>query len=206
MADDILRTFFGFELPREVSARAALLRTLVRDPKRAVRWVKGINIHLTVRFIGATPRAAVEQLSETVKGALDATGPMKVSIGGTGVFPSGSRPRVLWLGVNGDVAGLLSLEQTLSHALEPLGFPREERNYVPHITLGRVRYPQKITPDVGAYLSAEYEPVDCELRALHLYESRTGETGLTYIPLATYPLTTSNEANHERERTENASH
>ncbi|GAH69849.1 unnamed protein product, partial [marine sediment metagenome] len=113
---------------------------------------------------------------------------LHVCVEGTGVFPVPTRPRVLWLGVTGDLHQLQALEQAIHQVVGPMGFPREEREFIPHITLGRVRYPQKITPDVAKFLHAEYEPVNCPLQALHLYESRLGNKGITYIPLATFPL------------------
>lgn len=188
MPDEIVRTFFGFELPPEVPRRAAGLRTLVDDPKQAVRWVKGTNIHLTVRFLGATPRKAVEEIAAATQKKLEGFPSLHVRIEGTGVFPKPTRPRVVWLGVTGDIARLQELEENIHQVVEPIGFPREKREFIPHITLGRVRYPQKITPDVAKFLHAEYEPVDCPLKGLHLYESRLGDKGITYIPLATFPL------------------
>ncbi len=188
MPDEIVRTFFGFELPPEVPRRVAGLRTLVDDPKQAVRWVKGTNIHLTVRFLGATPRKAVEEMAVATQKKLEGFPSLHVRIEGTGVFPTPTRPRVVWLGVTGDIARLQELEESIHQVVEPMGFPREKRDFIPHITLGRVRYPQKITPDVVKFLHAEYEPVDCPLQALHLYESRLGNKGITYIPLATFPL------------------
>ena len=188
MPDEVLRTFFGFELPPEVPRQAAGLRTLVDDPKQAVRWVKGANIHLTVRFLGATPRKAVEEIAVAMQEKLEDFPSLHVCVEGTGVFPSPTRPRVLWLGVTGDLHQLQALEQAIHQVVGPMGFPREEREFIPHITLGRVRYPQKITPDVAKFLHAEYEPVNCPLQALHLYESRLGNKGVTYIPLATFPL------------------
>ncbi len=188
MPEDIVRAFFGFNLPPEVARRAAGLRTLVDDPKRAVRWVKGTNIHLTVRFLGATPRKAVEEIAAAIQKQLEESSALHVRIEGTGVFPTPTRPRVLWLGITGDIARLQELENSVHQVVEPMGFPREKREFMPHITLGRVRYPQKITPDVAKFLHAVYEPVDCPLKALHLYESRLGNKGITYIRLATFPF------------------
>ncbi|UCD38273.1 MAG: RNA 2',3'-cyclic phosphodiesterase [Fidelibacterota bacterium] len=188
MAERIIRTFFGFDLPHEIRQRAAALRTLVNDPKRAVRWVKGANIHLTIRFLGATPEEAVNDIAAAMQAALAESPMATINVAGTGVFPTATRPRVLWMGVGGDIAGLQALEQTIHQAVGPMGFPREDREYIPHITIGRVRYPQKITPDVSKFLHAEYESVKCTLRELHLFESKPAEKGVVYIPLATFPL------------------
>lgn len=188
MAEGIIRTFFGFELPTEVPRLATGLRTLVNDPKRAVRWVKGANIHLTIRFLGATPNPTVYEIEEALRKKLVDSPSLTVQVEGTGVFPTPNRPRVIWLGLTGDIDGLRRLEGEIHQVVGPMGFPREEREFTPHITLGRVRYPQKITPDVAKFMNAQYEPVNCMLQELHLYESRMGNKGVTYIPLATFPL------------------
>ena len=190
MNTDITRIFFGFALPPEVSRRAGMLRTLVTDPKNAVRWVKGRNIHLTMRFLGETPRTAAEEIIEGIKETLTGYGPLAITIKGAGVFPAPTRPRVLWMGVTGDSEGLIRLEQAIHDVVRPLGFPREDREFHAHVTLGRVHYPQKVTPDVSMFLNSEYDPIRCELKSLHLYESNQGADGLRYIPLATFPITT----------------
>ncbi len=193
MNSDVCRIFFGFELPREVSRRAGGLRTLVSDPKNAVRWVKGRNIHLTLRFLGVTPRTAAEEIITGLKDSLAGYGPLVITIEGAGVFPAPTRPRVLWMGVSGDIEGLSRIEGAIHDVVGPLGFPRVDREFKPHVTLGRVRYPQKVTPDVSMFLNSEYDPIQCELKSLHLYESKQGADGLRYIPLATFPITTEPE-------------
>ncbi len=189
MNSDITRIFFGFALPPEVSRRAGTLRTLVSDPKNAVRWVKGRNIHLTLRFLGDTPRTAAAEIIAGIEGSLTEYGALEISVAGTGVFPTPARPRVLWMGVTGDIEGLTRIDEAIHDVVGPLGFPRVDREFKPHVTFGRVRYPQKVTPDVSMFLNSEYDPIRCELKSLHLYESKHGADGLRYIPLATFPIT-----------------
>lgn len=187
---DMARIFFGFELPRPVSRQATGLRTLVDDPRNAVRWVKGVNIHLTVRFLGPTPRDTIEGIARATENSLKKNGPIGIRIEGTGVFPDARRPRILWMGINGEVDRLVALEGVINKAVEPLGFPRDDRQYVPHVTLGRIKYPQKVPPKVDMYLHARYDPVDCSLEVLHLYESQMGADGIIYTPLESFPLST----------------
>lgn len=188
MSNEILRTFFGFNLPREVSRTASVLRTLVHDPKNAVRWVKGENIHLTVRFLGATPKAVIPELEAVLRERLTDVSAMAAYADGTGVFPVPSRPRVLWMGLAGDVAAIQDLEIAVHEAVGPMGFPKEKRPFVPHVTIGRVRYPQKITPDVSKFINADFDRIECPLNELHLFESRPADKGVVYIPLFSIPL------------------
>ena len=193
--EPIIRLFFGFDLPREIGQRAAGLRTLVTDPKKVVRWIRSVNLHLTVRFLGPSPQSMVPEIISGLGTRCADIGPIRLRIEKTGVFPQPARPRVLWLGVTGELPKLQRVEAEIHEAVQPLGYPREEREFVPHITLGRVRYVKKVTPDVTMYLGAQYEPVDCILKVLHLYASGVGEKGIFYTPLASFPLEISDQEN-----------
>lgn len=190
---DLVRLFFGFELPRDVIRISRELRTLVGDPKKTVRWVPTHNIHLTLRYLGPTPDSAVAGIVSAAESGLADMRTMQITLAGTGVFPAPTRPRVLWLGVDGDIETVQQMEGAIHGLVEPLGFPKEPRDYVPHVTLGRVRYPQKVPPDVSMFLQAEYQPVDCSLEVLNLYESRVGERGVSYVPLASFQLNSTDQ-------------
>ena len=164
---------------------AGNLRTLVDDPKQVVRWVHGRNIHLTVRYLGDTSAEAVDSMVAGVDDKLAHQEPFMIRIEGTGVFPDPRRPRVIWLGVEDEYASLKTIEQQIHEAIEPFGFPRTEREFKPHVTVARVRYPVKVTPSIKNFLGAAYEPIICNLSSLILYESRIGEKGLEYNPLRT---------------------
>ncbi|MEE9162232.1 MAG: RNA 2',3'-cyclic phosphodiesterase [Candidatus Neomarinimicrobiota bacterium] len=193
MTERTVRAFLGFDLPDEVRRTAAGLRTLVEDRRQAVRWVKGANIHLTLRFLGATPEQAVTEIAAALESELTKFPALAVQVAATGVFPAASRPSILWLGVAGQTRELQELEEIIHGVVGPMGFPREEREFSPHITIGRVRYPQKITPDVTNFLNAEYTPVECPLQTLNLYESRNVGGGVAYTPLAAMRLQSSDE-------------
>ncbi len=185
MPTDTVRLFWGFALPKVVVPLAGNLRTLVDDPKQVVRWVHGRNIHLTVRFLGDTSADAVDTIAAAVGTGLADQEAFMLRIERTGVFPDPRRPRVLWLGVEEEYGSLQKIESQIHAALNPLGFPREEREYKPHVTIGRVRYPVKVTPGVNKFLGAEYEPIICNLSSLILYQSKFGEKGLEYVPMRT---------------------
>ncbi len=110
-----------------------------------------------------------------------------VAVGGFG----GSRIRVVWVGLEGDVPGLASLGQRVEAALRPLGFPREERPFAPHLTLARV--PDDASPEGRARLAklvAEYElpPLPAmTLTEVHLMRSILGRGGAVYERIATFP-------------------
>lgn len=138
---EIIRAFIAIQLPGTVrDALGALSAELAAQvPHGSVRWVKPEAMHLTLRFLGDI---AVNQLP-ALQMALDVTTagqpPLQLTTHGFGCFPNCRRPRVLWAGLSGDVAGVRALKERLDGHLAPLGWPAEERAFNLHLTLGRVK-------------------------------------------------------------------
>ena len=64
--------------------------------------------------------------------------PFEMRVEGFGSYPTSRRPRVLWVGLNAPAA-LASLQHAIEAATSRLGYPSEEREFSPHLTIGRVR-------------------------------------------------------------------
>jgi RNA 2',3'-cyclic 3'-phosphodiesterase len=108
----------------------------VRTPGQP-RWVSVENLHLTLRFLGATPDGRVEELSQAVAAAVRGVAPFRVELTGGGAFPTPQRPRVLWIGIGAGEEGLVALAGRLNDELERLGWPRNDRPLQAHLTLAR---------------------------------------------------------------------
>ncbi|MBC8174508.1 MAG: RNA 2',3'-cyclic phosphodiesterase [Candidatus Marinimicrobia bacterium] len=187
--EKLIRTFLAVELPQRVKSTVLNLQTTIQAKPRVVKWVKMDNIHLTLRFIGPTPEREVPRISAEVKKAIAQHNDLSLFICGTGVFPKPQRPRVLWLGTDGEVQKLKDLVSDINSELEKLGFPAEEREYSPHITIGRIRYPQKITPDVTNFLNSEYDPIEVKVQSVKYFQSDLVPGGPIYSILGVYQLT-----------------
>jgi 2'-5' RNA ligase len=140
VAEGDQRLFIAVPLPPEAVADCAELIDRVRSaPLGDVpRWVHVPNLHLTVRFLGATPAARVEAVAAAVDAALDGTRAFEVELAGAGAFPDPQRPRTLWLGIRRGAEELGAMARALDDALAPLGWPPEDRPYRPHLTVARL--------------------------------------------------------------------
>jgi len=135
-----VRSFVAIELPEEAKkGLARLRRELERDEHRFVKWVDPGGIHLTLKFLGNVPSKRAAEITEAVAKAMQGVSPFHLEIHGMGAFPSLKQPRVLWVGIEGEVDKLTRLQQSIDCALAALGFAKEERPFVPHLTLARVR-------------------------------------------------------------------
>jgi 2'-5' RNA ligase len=135
-----IRSFIAIELPEEAKeGLARLKKELERDEHKFVKWVDPRGIHLTLKFLGNIPSKQVAEITEAIEGAAQGISPFHLEIGGLGAFPSLKQVRVLWVGISGEVEKLSRLQQNIDSALAALRFAKEERSFVPHLTLARIR-------------------------------------------------------------------
>ena len=135
-----IRSFIAIQLPEEVREGLARLRKeLERDEHKFVKWVAPGGIHLTLKFLGNIPSKRVAEITEAIAEAAQGISPFHLEISCLGAFPSLRQARVFWVGIGGEVEKLSRLQQNIDSALAVLGFAKEERSFVPHLTLARLR-------------------------------------------------------------------
>lgn len=101
------------------------------------RWVRVDGLHLTLRFLGATPDTRQSELAGVLHAAAEGVAPFVVSMNGGGAFPNASRPRVLWVGITDGATQLAELASRVLAELQRLGWPPEDRPFQAHLTLAR---------------------------------------------------------------------
>lgn len=157
-----LRLFVAVELPPGVrEALAGLQQELRPRGGPGVRWVRPDGIHLTLKFLGDVPHPQVPQVEEALRSAASGQAAFGLGLGVSGFFPNPHRPRVFWVGIEGEVEQLTALARRVEEALSPLGFPTEGRPFAPHLTLARLG--ERLSPaqrdDFGrAAQSAHWHP------------------------------------------------
>lgn len=173
-----MRLFFAIALPD--SARDAVAEALrgVRGLSEGVSWTRRSNLHITLRFLGEVPEDRVEGLASAVAPWVRRLPPPEVRIVGGGAIPDARHPRVLTMGVEG---GLGPLVGAMEGAIRGLGFPAEERPWLPHLTVGRVRFGRH--DRLISTLRELGEVTRFRPDGVILYESRQGENGFQYIEL-----------------------
>jgi 2'-5' RNA ligase len=82
----------------------------------------------------------LDEIREAIVPTVAAFPAFQVSARGLGTFPSPKRPRVVWVGLEGEA--LPRLADAVELAIEPLGIAREGRPFRAHVTLGRIDTPQ----------------------------------------------------------------
>jgi len=149
-----LRTFVAIELNE--ACREGLLKAIeaIRPVARGVRWVKAQSLHLTLKFIGSLDEADLPQAIECLQRATAEAGPFAMTVSGLSGFPPKGTPRVIHVGVQEPTGTLVALQRRVDAALkEALDIPKEKREYVSHVTLGRVK-DRRACPSMGELSAA----------------------------------------------------
>ncbi len=181
---ETLRTFIAFKLPEKIVVSINNVQQRLKSYGFDVRWVKPENIHLTLKFLGDIQKSDTEAISEAIFESAKSYVSISLATKGIGAFPGIQRPRVIWVGISGQLNTLQELQKTLDAKLAVMGFPREKRPFTGHLTLGRVK--GRIEPkrfhaalrDVGVF-----EPEAFVADTLVLYKSELKPSGAVYTRL-----------------------
>jgi RNA 2',3'-cyclic 3'-phosphodiesterase len=184
-----MRLFVALELPGDVRAALIDLIAQLKPFCSGASWARTEGMHVTLKFIGhaigdadAEKFAAARTAFATVKSAA----PVDICYRGIGFFPSARRPRVMWCGIEAS-ANLATLAADIERSLEPLGIPREERAFVPHLTLARFKTPEGVS--ALAKRSGEFARRDfgsSHETEFHLFESKLKPSGAEYRKIESY--------------------
>jgi len=186
---DVVRSFIAIELPTGVRAELTSLEENFKARRHPfVKWVNPESMHLTLKFLGDVAVDSMPQIVEAMSGVARSHSTFKLQVAGTGAFPNWQRPQVVWVGVDGELGRLNSLQKGLESALSPLGFPPESRPFSAHLTLGRLR--DRVTPDDRRRFAEFAQTVEFktnpsfEVSAIRLMKSQLTPAGPIYSELA----------------------
>ena len=185
-----IRAFIAIELPDEIRQQLDLLTARFRkNIPGGVRWVAAANIHLTLIFLGDAASDALDRLMPGLQQTAHSLAPFSIRVTGVGAFPNAKRPRVIWTGLQAP-AELNTLHKAVEDQTVQAGFPREERPFSPHLTLGRVQPSARF--DEVALVSAALERVKAGLlgeftaNGFTLFRSDLRPSGAVYTRLKTF--------------------
>ena len=130
----IMRIFVGMDIDEKIRGRIAEFVGDVRGVAPEVRWVSAESWHVTLKFIGEKPDAAVVEIEKAL--AAIVAEPFEISFRGYGFFPTVKAARVFWIGIDAG-EGLARLAAAVEEKLAGIGIAKEERGFSPHLTLAR---------------------------------------------------------------------
>jgi RNA 2',3'-cyclic 3'-phosphodiesterase len=184
----LIRAFIAVSLAPVVIEEIAKIQLALQTDKGDIRWTRAEGWHLTLKFLGDIARDQVAPILGVLREALRTQPPLHVVAQGLGAFPNLTRPRVVWAGLHGE--GLKALSEKIETSLKSLDFPPEERDFIPHLTLGRVRSLRGWEQVLSVVQEHEHTRFgESEITHVTLYQSELRPDGAVYRPLGSIALT-----------------
>lgn len=183
-----MRLFVALEISDTIRPAIESLIRELHPLDDSWKWVRAQNLHVTLKFLGEVAPGKLPEIVEVLRNAPTA-GPVALRFRGLGFFPNERRPRVLWVGMDGPQS-LIGMAAGVEATLKNAGFPREEREFTPHLTLARNKQ-GTISPELRDAISkrSTWELGTMDASTFHLIESKIKSTGPEYTTLESIPLT-----------------
>ena len=186
-----IRSFLAFELPHEIRSGISDVSIDLRKSGLNVKWVNVDNIHLTILFLGNIEEDDIHPMEDSIGKICDKYSSFDISLEGIGLFPDIRKPRVIWLGLGGNIDRMGNFRDDLQGILSPFGIKKENRAFKPHITLGRFRNPTGKNGELGKYLT-RYRSISSPVytvNELFLFKSELKPSGARYTRINSWMLT-----------------
>lgn len=132
-----MRAFLAIEIEDYIKDNIDRTQKIIKETDSArINYVKSQNIHLTLKFFGDIDENKKDEICDVVNKIASQYNPYKLKLVNVGAFRNINNPRVIWVGIKDKTT--VDLIKELDVEFEKIGFEKE-RNYTPHITIGRVK-------------------------------------------------------------------
>ena len=193
ISESKFRVFIALKIDRKVTQLANdVIRHLKAAYQERFRAVKPSGFHITLLYLGDIEDGLILSVNKEVSDICDLTPPIKFAVNGFGVFPTWSRPNVLWLRIIDPKSELGTLRRNIVEAVSGLDFPKVDSVFRPHITLGRFKRKLKSADThelkrISALFKQD-EPLRCTTINLFVMESTPTTRGVLYKPISEFSL------------------
>ena len=183
------RIFIAIDISEEAREKAAAYFDGLRRafPMLRVGWERPEKLHLTLKFLGDVNEVVLEKVRQTTMDIAALAWPFRLSLTRTGRFPPNGDPKTLWIRVE-DGGNLSEISARLNDSLYRIGINAEKRRFTPHLTIGRLREPERSQELARRHIDSKFDPVAFDVRRITIYQSRLLPKGSIYTRLASLPL------------------
>lgn len=183
-----VRAFIAIALPPEICLALSDCISHFKQQHGDIKWVRTEGLHITLKFLGDIQPDQVEEIASVLSRISSAFSAFELSIEGAGAFPNLQRPRIVWAGIREGSNELVRLAEEIDRGMHDLGFQCEERPFKPHITLGRVRSPQRLRETMEAVKNQTGVFGTFRAESIILMQSDLKPTGAEYTPLHQFQI------------------
>jgi len=143
------------------------------------------NWHLTLKFIGSVADEQIKEISTKLRETAGDSRAFEVEFSSLGSFPKPEKASNIWIGLSQGQEQLIELATAVDLRLQEVGIARELKDFVPHLTIRRIKPPRNVKAKLSRVL---VKPVSMTVNQICLYQSFTHQLGAEYKVLETHQL------------------
>lgn len=177
-----IRSFVALEIPEEIRNEIYQHIENFKKDNLPVKWVEKENLHITLVFLGEKDLNFLNKVKEILKNLSSNFKPFYINLNNFGFFPNAKKPRVFWIGIKKNKEIIIQIVEKLNNQLKKIGFKPEEREFFPHLTIGRF----KTIFNSEKYLLLKYESKDFLIDKIILFKSNLTPQGPIYEVIEDY--------------------
>lgn len=136
---ELIRTFIAVKIEPQPLLLQLLTHLKEIFDHEKIKWVEKDNLHLTLKFLGDTSPVQVEQVKTILEETCQNFSSFQFDLKGVGFFKRNRQPKVLFVKIEKNEI-LKQLTAEIDAKLSELGFEKEQREFNPHLTLGRIKF------------------------------------------------------------------
>jgi RNA 2',3'-cyclic 3'-phosphodiesterase len=188
-----VRSFIAIELPQDVKNGLHRIAHKIKEGGHlGIKWANPEGVHITLKFLGNISTTQITAIKKVIQETTQGFPSFYLEIAGLGAFPDLMRPRVLWVSINGEIDKLSELQQKLDSLLVSCDFPKENRPFVPHLTLARIK--DSVLPEerrnIGTFINPLRieDSISFDVQTVSLMRSQLTPKGAVYSCLSVSKL------------------
>ena len=184
-----VRSFIAVNLNPEIREYLTSLQVSLNVPETKIKWVEKNNLHLTMIFLGDISSEQTKSVKSILKEISIRYNPFITKLSSTiGTFPTYKTPRIIWVGIKEGANQLNELYNSIETMLYKEGFPRENKEFSSHITIGRVKFIRDKDNFIQILKRIRINNLSQEVGSIDLMESKLTPNGPIYNITAKLPL------------------
>ena len=184
-----IRSFIALPTEPNVQQTIAEIQAKLKMTKVDMKWESQDKFHITLMFLGNVEQSKLDSLSIALEKSIQQFPSFTITYESIGAFPNIHTPRVVWISTKYRKP-ILDLQETAGRLCTEFGFPKEDRAFHPHITLGRVKETRNFVRLTEAIKTITFEPIETLCSEVLLMRSELRPSGSIYTIMKSFPLHT----------------
>ena len=137
---ETVRSFLAIEVADDLVPKILDFQKEFKKTNANIKYVPKENMHFTLKFFGNIDEEMIGDISNKIEKVIENYSSFDLNIKSCGCFPNKKVIKVLWLGLD-EGSPIKVLQGDLDREFKKLGF-KKERNFISHLTIGRVKSPK----------------------------------------------------------------